>query len=176
MFDKLLDLLTSAGSRVLPFRVVPVAQHAGVLRFGRYHRTCPPGFHWKIPFVEEFLLEHTSITTLRLQPQTLTTADGVSVVVQATVKYQITDVEKYLTQVWDQVDVLADVSMGAIRRVVCGAAYDPATAEAQEKEIIALVRKQVNEFGFKIYTVTFTDIGRIRSIRLITHSPLSFDN
>lgn len=176
MFDKLLDLLTSAGGRILPFQVVQVAQHAGVLRFGRYNRTCPPGFHWKIPFVEQFMLEHTSITTLRLQPQTLTTADGVSVVCQATVKYQITDVEKYLTQIWDQVDALADVAMGAIKKVVCAANYDTSAAEAQEGKILELVRKQVNQFGFKIFTVTFTDFGRIRSIRLITHSPVNFEN
>lgn len=176
MFEKLIDLLAAAGARILPFQIVPVAQHAGVLRFGKYHRTCAPGIHWKIPLIEEFRLEHTSITTLRLQPQTLTTADGISVVVAAIIKYQITDVEKYLTQVWDQVDVLADVAMGAIRKIVCGANYDSMLAEAQEKEVLLTVRDEVNRYGFKVHKITFTDLGRIRSLRLITHTPMEFQN
>lgn len=172
MFEKLLDLIFQAGSGLLPFRVVPVAKMAAVLRLGKFHRTCAPGFHWKLPFIEEFMVESTAITTVRLDPQTLTTIDDVSIVVASIIKYQIVDVEKYVTQCWDQVDVVRDVTMGAIRKQVCADRYDTTLAEEQERRILSAVRDEVNRFGFKIHKITFTDLAKVKTLRLMTHAPL----
>lgn len=168
MLDWLKELVSSIGGKLLPFQVIKVAHQAGVLRFGKYHRTCSPGFHWKWPFAEEFVAENTAITTQPVGPQTLTTLDDVAIVVSGIVKYQVSDVEKYQTQCWDQVDALRDVTMGAIRKVLCADKYDTALAEDQERRVLELVRKEVNQFGFKIHRVTFTDLARIKTFRLMT--------
>jgi hypothetical protein len=34
----------------------------------------------------------------------------------------------------------------------------------------------VKPYGMEVEAFTFTDLGRIRSIRLITHTPLQLDN
>lgn len=168
MFDWLKEWISQLGGRLLPFQIVKVAHQAGVLRFGKYHRTCPPGFHWKIPFVEEFVSENTAITTQPVGPQTLTTLDDVTIVVSGIVKYQVTNVERYQTQIWDQVDALRDVTMGAIRQVICAGNYSPAAVAEQERRVLEIVRGEVNQYGFKIHRVTFTDYAKIKTLRLMT--------
>jgi regulator of protease activity HflC (stomatin/prohibitin superfamily) len=118
MFERLIDLILQLGDKLMPCFLVDAYQHAGVLRFGKFHRTCEPGFHWKWPFVEHIIDVMTCITTLRLPPQTLTTSDGKAVVVAAIVRYSIDDVEPYICDIYDQHDALADVTMGAVRTLI----------------------------------------------------------
>jgi hypothetical protein len=53
MFDRILDWIDRGWAHLKPFFVVDAFEKAGVLRFGQYHRSAEPGFHWKIPFVDE---------------------------------------------------------------------------------------------------------------------------
>lgn len=167
MFERLFDFLLQCWNHIVPFTIVIQSQNAGVLRFGVYHRTLEPGFHWKWPFVEEVNAQNTCVTTLRLPPQTLTTSDGKVVVVAAIVKYQIKDVKPYITEIWDQGDVLADVTLGAVRRAITEREYVEVIANPPESQVLTLVRNQVNQYGFKILAVTFVDLAQVLSVRLI---------
>jgi regulator of protease activity HflC (stomatin/prohibitin superfamily) len=167
LFEKLIDLLTACWQRLCPLEIIEAYNRGVVLRFGRYHRTIEPGLHWKWPIVEDVVSVLACITTLPLSPQTLTTRDDVGVVVAAVVKYEISKPEPYVTDIWDQRDVLADVTMGAVRQAVCAALYVDLIAQPPEHRVLELVRKEVNKFGFKVHAVTFTDLGRVRSLRLI---------
>jgi regulator of protease activity HflC (stomatin/prohibitin superfamily) len=167
VFDKLLDLIVSGWHRLCPLEIIEAYNHGVVLRFGRYDRTLAPGLYWKWPLAEDVVSVLACVTTMPLAPQTLTTKDGVSVVVAAVVKYQIVKPDVYVTDIWDAKDVLADVAMGAVRRAVCEVAWTELQEQPPEGRILKLVRDQVNQYGFKIHAVTFTDIGRVRSIRLI---------
>lgn len=176
MFDRIFDFLARFGVEALPFIVIPVYQNGGVLRFGRYHRTIGPGIHWKIPFVDDVYRENIFLTTVRLQPQTLTTKDDVSVVVTGVVKYKVVDVEPYLSRIGDQHDLLIDTAMGSILRVVHELEFQQLLDEPPEAKVASDIRRKVKSFGVEIDTFTFTDMGRIRSIRLITHTPTILDN
>lgn len=167
MFEKLLELLAQSWHLFAPFGVVDVYEGAGVLRFGCYNRTKAPGFYWKWPLAERAVEVNTCLTTLRLPPQTLTTKDGHVIVVAAIIKYQIDRVEPYISKIWDQNDVLADVTMGAIRKAVSETEFDALRETPPEDTIIKLVRAEVNQYGFKIHKITFTDLGKVMSVRLI---------
>lgn len=171
MLEKLIDVVLQGWSIVKPFFIVLAYEDGVVLRFGLYHRSVNSGFHWKWPMIEVEKLATTAITTLELRPQTLTTADGKSIVVSAIVKYQIRDAKPYLLEVWDAVDVLKDVTMGAIKQLVARAQYVQLNDTAVETQVLEQVRKEVNQYGFKVHRVTFVDLGQIKSYRLITESP-----
>lgn len=176
MLDKLLDILLQFGTLVAPFAVVKVYEHGVVLRVGRCHRVLEPGFHWKWPFAEDVVDINTVVTTMRLPPQTLTTKDDVSVVVSAIVKYQIVDPTRYLSEIWDAGDVLGDTTMGAVRQAIGGMNYKDLMAESPEKQVIQIVRNEVNQYGFKIFRITFTDLAKVRSYRLIQQAAKDLDN
>jgi len=170
MFDKLIDFLIRFWDWAKPFEIV-LAYEAGImLRFGRYHATLSPGFYFKIPLVDYAITANSTITTLQLRPQTLTTKDDQQVVIGAIVKYQIKDIKPFLLDIWDSVDVLNDVTLGAIKSVVNDLSYADLIHTNVEAIVIDTVRKEVNQFGFRIHKITFTDMGKIRTIRLMnTH-------
>jgi regulator of protease activity HflC (stomatin/prohibitin superfamily) len=167
VFDKLLDILVASWHRLCPLEICEAYNHGVVLRFGRVHRVMEPGLHWKWPIVEDVNWVITAVTTLPLPPQTLTTQDDVGVVVAAIIKYEVARPELFATVIWDQRDVLADVTMGAVRQAVSTLKYLDLIANPPEDRILELVRKAVNRYGFKVHAVTFTDVGRVRSLRLI---------
>lgn len=170
MFERLIDLVIQTWSGFKPFFVVDAFETAGVLRFGRYNRTAHAGFHWKIPFAEVPIEITTCVTTVRLPAQYLTTKDNVQVALAAIVKYEITDVQPYITGIFDQHDALCDVTMGAIRRAVVESEYAALVDNPPEEKVATAVRRAVNRYGFKIHEVTFTSFTRARPFMLISQS------
>lgn len=167
MFDRVWDFLAQMWSHMLPWEVVYVYQNAGVLRFGHYHRTAEPGFHWKIPFVDEFNHQNVSVTTMRLPEQTLTTDDGISVVASAMVRFRIKDVRPYICECTDQADILIDSAMGVILKAIGEAKYEDLVKLLPHEKVATAIRRKVHRYGFEIEEVTFTDFGQVPSIRLI---------
>lgn len=140
-----------------------------VLRLGRFNRELDPGFHLKFFGFEEEMTVTTSICTADLGPQTLTTKDNVSVVVIAIIKYQIKNVKPYFLEVNKTKDVLCDVAKGAVKDVIYSSNFDDLSLNSAklESDVLNLVRREVNPYGFKIHKVTFSTLGKIKTLRLI---------
>jgi regulator of protease activity HflC (stomatin/prohibitin superfamily) len=94
------------------------------------------------------------------------------------VRYEVEDVEPYITLIYDQHDVLADRTMGLVRRLVARSTYrELVDAEEPEKAIATALRRAVGRYGFKIHDVTFTGFTKARPIMWITQSTAaSLDN
>jgi hypothetical protein len=73
-------------------------------------------------------------------------------------------------EIWDAVDVLADTTMGAIKDSIQTSDYEALWFSNPEAAVLEKVRKEVNQYGFKIHKITFVDFGMIRSIRLLQHT------
>lgn len=178
MFEWIREVFAELKDQLLPFIVVHVYENAGVLRFGKYHRTIGPGLRWKWPFAEYVISEHVVLTTLALEPQTITTKDDKTVVVGGIVRYRIADVQKFICEISDQHDVLRDTSMGAVLKQVRQIDLRALLDEPPEPKIASDIRRLVKNYGMDIETFTFTDIGQIRTLRLITHThapPLHYE-
>jgi regulator of protease activity HflC (stomatin/prohibitin superfamily) len=178
MFDWLREIFLALRENLTPFAVIHVYENAAVLRFGKYHRTLLPGFHWKWPLVETILSEHIVRTTLALEPQTITTRDDKTVVVQGIVRYCIVDIQPFVCEIGNQHDVLRDTSMGAVLKQVRLIEFRTLLDDPPESKIATDIRRQVKPFGIDIESFTFTDIGQIRTLRIITHThapPVAYD-
>lgn len=167
MWESIASWLTAQWDRLAPGEIVDVYSGGGVLRWGKYNRTLEPGFHWKWPLAERVVDVLTCQTTQRVPPQSLTTKDGVNIVISCIVRYEISDVEKFVSLIWDQVDVLVDTTMAAVRKATADKEWKTILDAPPEDAVLELVRKGVNRFGFKVYAVTFADLAKVNSIRLI---------
>ena len=167
MLEQISAFLAAWWDRIAAAEIVDVYEAKAVLRWGKYHRTLGPGFYWKWPFAERAVDVLTCETTQRVPPQSLTTKDGVSIIAACIVRYQISDVEKYVSLIWDQQDVLLDVTAGAVRKATCEMNWLDLLATPPETEVIKLVRNAVNKYGFKVHAVTFTDLVKAHSLRLV---------
>jgi regulator of protease activity HflC (stomatin/prohibitin superfamily) len=171
MFERIFDFIAGFWNVLRPWVVVNDYEGGVILRFGRYHRELKPGLHWKLPVADAAVTTSTVITTMALRPQTLTTRDDLTVVISAIVKYQISDVRAYLLDIWESADVLNDVTLGAIKEIVASVDYADLQNPSIENDVLAIVQEEAKRFGVHVHKVTFSDLGRIRSIRLITSEP-----
>lgn len=171
MFERVFDFIASFWNVLRPWVVIDDYEGGVILRLGRYHRELKPGLHWKLPLADVSVTTSTVITTMALRPQTLTTRDDLTIVISAIVKYHIEDVRAYLLDIWDSADVLNDVTLGAIKEIVALVDYRDLQRKEIEDDVLNTVQKEAKKFGVDVHKVTFSDLGRVRSIRLITNEP-----
>lgn len=165
MFDKLIDFIIQLGKDGLPFVIVEQWGAAVQLRFGKYYRTLAPGIHFKIPFFDR--IAETSVITqsVSLPAQTLTTQDEQTIVLKAIVRYRISDVKKYLTEVEHANMVLVDTTQGIIRDVV------EVTDWVDLVDVNTIFTRKAKSFmkrwGIDIEKVTITDLGIVKTYRIL---------
>jgi regulator of protease activity HflC (stomatin/prohibitin superfamily) len=171
MLERIFDFIAESWKILRPWVVVSDYEGGVVLRFGIYYKELTPGLHWKLPIADTTVITSTVITTMALRPQTLTTLDDLTIVISAIVKYRIKNVRAYLLEIWDSADVLNDVTLGAIKQIVSSVNYNELQNPSIEDSVLAIVYKEAEKFGVEAHKVTFADLGRVRSLRLITNKP-----
>jgi len=167
MLDKLIDFLLNFLDQILPVKIIKTGNHGVLYRGGPFRVILPPGFHLKIPFLDEIDIYSTNTTTMPLPPQSIVTADGRSVVVRVIVKYQITDLGVFAVTVYDATDALADVTGGIVFDVVHKRTWEKIQSSDLNSIITALAQKEAKFWGVDIQKVTITDLAEMRSIRLL---------
>lgn len=167
MLEKLIDFVVSISGHISPISIVNQWEKGIILRFGVFNRYAEPGLRFKIPMIESIISIDAATTTLQSMTQTLTTRCGRSVIVGSIIRYHITDIKPYLIDTIDAEDVIRDTLQGAVKTIVSSTHLDKLNLEGTEKKVLRLVRRQLEVFGIAAELVTFSDLGRIKSIRLI---------
>lgn len=166
MVDKILEFIAEIWHQLIPFVVVKQYNKGVMLRLGKFIKVTEPGLHWKIPFADE-LIDHTVVaTTMELSSQSLTTKDEKSIVVRGVIKYEIKDIETFLLHVYDAVDAISDMTMGTIKKVITSKTWQECKEDSIDDVITRKARVEAKKWGIEVISVTLTDLGVIRSIRL----------
>lgn len=175
--EKLIEIIGDAWDQLLPFTVIPYYQKGVRLRLGRKPQSSgifsaptvlDAGFHWKIPFADEVLTETVVATTMNISEQSVTTLDGKSVVVASVLKYSVSDVEKLLLEVSTAKDALNDMAKGIIRGKIINANWDECNNDSFLGKVSKEIKHEAAKWGITVEQFTITDLGLIRSIRLLT--------
>jgi len=167
MFTDIIQWVKEGWHEIKPAFIVSAYQKAIILRNGKFLKVCEPGFHLKIPFVDEYIEQHIVQTTQSLSAQSLITKDGKNIVVRGMVKYKISDVKTYLLEVFDATDAISDVSQGIIKSIIMSKTFDECLDNELDNTITKKCRIEIKKFGVEVMQVTLTDIAPIRTLRLI---------
>ena len=169
MFDKLIDFLISIIELFKFFYVIRQWEAGVILRFGKYtKKVMEPGFHFIWPFsIDEVHTISILPDVAELGPQTIVMKDRSVVVIQAIVKYQVSNAETCLVEVGSEQDALKQFTQGAIHTVISAINYNEANVIEMEKAITREARTEVSKWGIKIHDVTIKSFGKMTSIRLI---------
>ena len=169
MFDKLFELIASFFDYLKFWWIVEQYNKGVLLRFGKFVRIIEPGFHWKRPF-SDIVLEHTIVpTTMRLYHQSLHTKDDKPMVVQAVIKYQVSDVETLLMKVFDPVDAIGDMTQAIIKNIVMERTWEECRNPELDNIITKKARVEAKRWGIEIIQVTLVDINKAPSFRMISN-------
>lgn len=167
MFDKLIDALKEWIGFFQFVAVIPEFEAGVVLRLGLRHRAAPPGLHFFWPLGVEVLLRHPVVTdTQELGEQSLTTKDGVGVVVTGILTYNVKDVEQILLRVQGERQALVDSAMGVIGSQVLSATWVELISEEFWRNVTKMVRPRAEKYGIRVQQVAFKDLSRGKSLRL----------
>jgi len=169
MFDKLVDFLVSIIELFRFFWVIRQWETGVTLRFGKYTgKLMTPGLHLIWPLsIDEVHTINMLPNVIELEPQTIVTKDKTVIVIQAIVKYEVANPETCLLKVGDELDALREFTQGAIHTIVSKTDYNSLEIKELEKQIIKEARKEVNDWGIKMHSVTIKSFGRMSTIRLM---------
>lgn len=167
MLDRLIDLFLALYQSFIPWIILDEYERGVVLRLGRKHRVIGPGFHWRWPFgIERYLYDSVVTNTACLAPQSLTTSDGVSIVVSAVITSHVTDVEKLLLECEDKDQALIDSAFGVIANLVSTHKWEEIHTERFAGKMTLHIKRKGARFGLAVESVQFRDVSKCRSIRL----------
>lgn len=173
MFDKLIDLLSTWWSYLMPAVIIPSYEEAVLLRNGKFKKVLGPGFHVKLPIFDEVISQHVVVTTLSLAPQSLYTKDRQNIVVKGVIKYKIADVKVFLLEVFDAQDALSDMTQSIIKNIITSLSLEQCIDPEIDNILSKKVRVEARKWGVDIQQVTLTDIAPIRSFRIINDTILN---
>jgi regulator of protease activity HflC (stomatin/prohibitin superfamily) len=101
-----------------------------------------------------------------LPSQTITTKDGLQVVAKCIIKYEISDIKEFMLKIYDAKDAVSDTSQGIVRRSIAALTWSQCYDSELENTITKKTRAELKKWGISIDTVTFTNLGLVRSLRL----------
>lgn len=167
MLDKFFELLGSIWAWLIPFIVIFDFEAAIKLRLGRYSSDLSPGFHWIVPFGVDVILRGYNVTqTSNLEPQSLTTKDGKSVIISVVLVYRVRNMKRFHLEVEGPEQALSDCVYGEVSRAVLATTWkdlvDPVTLTALKVSVSTRALK----FGIKVEDLLISDLVLARSIRL----------
>lgn len=158
------------GSFVPRIKIVR-STHAGVkFKHGKHPQPIGPGIHIYWPIVTEMDIIPVARQTHNLPTQSLLTKDGRQVVVGGVVVYAITDILSTLSKNWDIADTINDITLLAISDVVTSHELDYLHSnlnDAVQKALTKATRKQLRQYGVKVYRTALTDFSTCMVIKNI---------
>lgn len=166
MFDRLVDLLVQFLHLFRFWAICPAEYQGFVRRFGLPVRDLKPGFNFVWPTIEAATLADMRVWADILQPQSLRTRDGKTLVIRLLVSHQVLDPRAFTLTVYDAGNNLMDLAAGLLGQVVL--AHD-ADAVLSGRVLKALDRKVVlaaKKWGIGVNRVAFVDIAEAPAFRL----------
>ena len=168
MFDKLVDVLVQF-INLFKFWVIITDWEMGIiLRWGKFNRMAPPGFHWRLPFdIENTYYASINMMTRIVGPQSLTTRDDVSVIISVVITEQIEDVKKFLMLCTHGRSIIEDATYGAVATFVHERTWDELRGVDIAHQLEIIVRRQARRYGVDIIQLQLADFTKSKSLRLM---------
>lgn len=166
MFDKLIDFVLQFLDRFACLTIIEAYEQGVVLRFGRFKKVFEPGVHFVWPVIERVISENVVPKVYDLNAQSLTTADGVSVVVSGIVTARVHDVRRSVLEVDGVLDAIKNSSVAEIARAVKKATWSELSSVDFDESLTAACRKKGFKWGMEIMEVQLSDMSKSRTVRL----------
>jgi regulator of protease activity HflC (stomatin/prohibitin superfamily) len=165
-FSKILEFLQAFGELLKFWFIVDQEQLCFRRTLGKHGKAFGPGIHLKWPFFQKAEYEDSRPYVYLLDPQSLTTKDGVMLVLRLTVTVEVADIRKYYRNVFDGRQNVQDVAAGELGEAVRACTAADVMGNAVLARVSRKLRSSAKKWGMKVSDVRFVDCSRARSIRL----------
>ena len=135
------------------------------VRLGRGVVSLGPGIHFCIPYLDAVFKQTLRMRITGLQRQTLSTSDGKTVTLCATVGYSVADVWKLYNTLHHADETIRNIIAGHIAKIVQAKALDDCSPDVIERETNE--RLDLRQFGLDKACVRLVDFAAVRTYRLL---------
>ena len=149
------------------FVVIKVYERGLIFRWGLVNRKLHPGLHFLWPIAEEVVVESIVRVSEEVGSQSLTTKDGVSVLLDSVVSYSICDLEKYSTLVNNADNIIIDCVYGIVKEYVGNTKWKNVCTHRFQQEIHAEIHSKARKWGINVEAFVFSNLTKGRVLRLL---------
>lgn len=141
------------------FTVIDANVKGVSLRLGKFNKELKPGFHLYIPIIDQIHEIGMSERVEKIPYQTLISKDNVSLTLDSSIQYQVTDAYKALFDVKDLKETLIERASMSIREIVSSKDInDLLHNNAQVRSSILDTIGNTEHWGLKVIDVNIKDI------------------
>lgn len=174
MFEWLGNLMEWFGAW-FPRLVIINATHAGVkFRHGHNAIALESGLHVFWPLVTEVFQYPIKRTTYDFDCQSLTTADGVDIIISVAAVCEVNDILAALAENYEIADTIGDVTRGTIAEVILSKTFDEITKGFHQVRdtLEAEVGEALSEYGVVVLAVKIMELSKCQTIRVAGPAPI----
>jgi modulator of FtsH protease HflK len=143
-------------------------EEAVILRWGKYHRTLKPGWHWKWPICDFGLSTNVKPDTIEIEPVCITTLDGKTTSIGIVVSHQVKEVRLFLVEHNDSLSNFVDLCKGELSDVIEDTNWDDIRKKTTRTILKNKLKPHAEALGLLIKDVNFTDKCEVRSFTFFT--------
>ena len=136
------------------------------VRFGSGVRCLEPGIHFVVPVIDRVFRQNIRTRIVAIQPQNITTKDGVALTVAGAIQYRIADIEKTYNAVCDLSGTLHESVAATVAREVSRRTLALCLPKDIEDAVVDSV--DFSRWGIEVEGFSVTDFVKVKTYRLIT--------
>jgi regulator of protease activity HflC (stomatin/prohibitin superfamily) len=167
MLAQVFSFLAQFWRMLLPWYVLDSEQVGFVRRLGVPRHDATPGFHLKWPVLDTLEAESTAEYSAVVDPQSLTTSDGVEVIVRATVCCHVFDARRYFLNVTDGKSNIQDLVGGELGWLVTRRSSKDVLTHRILAELTRRSAKAARRWGIHVEDIKLLDAVAAPTCRVL---------
>jgi len=149
------------------------------VRMGKHIKKLKGGMYFKIPYLDSVYVQEIRLRVLSMPIQTLTSKDGKSITMAASMGYIINNIEKVYQTLYHPELTLVNMAMAEITEYIANTEASSISFNDIQEKIITKMNEQ--DYGIDIQYYKMNNFAIVRTYRLIqdqswVHEGLSMDN
>jgi regulator of protease activity HflC (stomatin/prohibitin superfamily) len=167
VLDKLIDTFIHVWDSVKFWEIVLHYERGIRLRCGKFKALLDPGWHWKIPVIDQIISDNVVTRTNNLSPQALQTSDGKSVQVSGILRFNIRDIQKAMLEVEGIDHAIRDIGYLVIAEAVQTNLYDTVRSADFGEPLTKSARKIGWRYGIEVEQLGLSDVSPAKTLVLV---------
>lgn len=166
MLDRLIDFLREVWNHFKPILFIYPYEEGVIFRAGSFLKIIKDGWHFRIPFVDDYFTDNIALDTISIKEVNVTTLDGKTITIGCEFDIKITDIYKALVTTHDWRSNILDICRGVISDYIEDCNWDEIRKKTTKNAIEKRIQKRTDDLGIQVSNFNFTDksIGRILTL------------
>ena len=170
MLDRLIALLIELWNDFKPILFVQEYKMGVLLRGGKFIKILSPGWHLKIPFVDEYVLDYVKADTMRISEVNITTLDERTITIGCEFDLKVVDIYLALIETNEWRSNLHDICQGILSDSLEDTNWEDIRRKPIKNSIQRKIETRAQEMGVNISNFNFTDKAISRAFKLFTNA------